>query len=412
MQLTLIRHGQSEGNAGRLWQGAGNTPLTLRGRKQAAALGRRIDLGDFDYVVSSHLDRAIETARLAGFEPEIRPGLSEMNLGEWEGLTFDEVSRRYSDDLAAMRAGENIRWGRTGETFEEFSARVTGEIRKLLANADPDDRILVVAHGGTNNTVLRSFIPGEPRMFQVFGPPANTSITRITLDETGRATIERYNDAAHLGPVDDWVSERTSDGAVVLDLVRHGITDANRDRRVQGSDDWGLAPDGEYQARRLASWIGEVKQVYTSPLGRATRTAELAFPGARLEPEDGLMEIAMGAWQGELWEEIAAREADVIHQLETGAADLPRGGHGETFADVQARLLRTMDAIAMRHHGERIAAVSHGMALRSYLAGLVGLDHTNYRTLQRLDNTAFSRVVVTDDGPLIAAYNLRFHLDH
>ncbi|MDH3499057.1 MAG: histidine phosphatase family protein [Acidimicrobiia bacterium] len=412
MQLTLIRHGQSEANAARLWQGEGDAPLTDRGRRQAKALGSRLDLGSFDRVFSSTLVRARTTAGLAGFEAEARQDLGEMRLGEWEGLTFDEVSERFPDELAALRAGEEIRWGRTGETFEEFNGRVTAELARILAHADPRDRILIVAHGGTNNTILRSFLPTDQMMFRVFGAPTNTSITEVTIDTEGAATIERYNDAAHLGPLSDWAEERRSEGAAVVDLVRHGVTQANLERRVQGQADWGLHADGEDQARRLSSWIGHADRVYSSSSGRAARTAQLVFPVSDVVHDDGLMEVAMGEWQGEKWEEVVRQFPDEIAALRSGSSDVARGVSGETFADVQGRVASTIASIAAKHKGDRVGVISHGLAIRAYLASVVNLDHTNYRTFGRLGNTAFSRVVVTADGPLIAEYNLQYHLLH
>lgn len=412
MQLTLIRHAQSEGNAARLWQGLGNTPLSARGRDQARALVHRIDLGSFDRVVASPLDRAVETARLAGFEPELRDSLAEMDLGEWDGLTFEQVSERYPDQLEALRAGEEIRWGGSGETVEEFTARVTSDLAGILEHADPDDRILVFAHGGTNNTILGSFLPTNKHPFRLFAPLTNTGITRLDLDDRGDVTIERYNDAGHLGSLSDWARERMNDGAVVLDFVRHGVTHANLEHRVQGQADWGLHPDGEEQARRLAKWIGSVDLVYSSPSGRASRTAELAFPDSEVIHDDGLMEIAMGDWQGRLWPEVVTKFADQIEALRSGRADVRRGGNGENFADLQRRVTASVQTMAERHHQQRLGVVSHGLAIRSYIASILELDHTNYRRMDRLGNTAFSRVVVTDDGPLIAEYNVSYHLQH
>ncbi len=412
MQLTLIRHAQSEGNAARLWQGRGNAPLTARGRSQARALGRRVDLGHFDRVVSSTLDRAVETARLAGFEAEPRESLVEMDLGEWDGLTFDQVSDRFPDELAALRAGEPIRWGGTGETVDEFTARITSDLAAIIEFANPDDRILIVGHGGTNNTILGNYLQTDQHAFRLFGPMTNTGITQLEIDENGRAVVERYNDSGHLGPLSDWTRERLDDGAVALDFVRHGVTDANLEHRVQGQADWGLHVDGEEQARRLAEWIGAVDFVYTSPSGRAARTAQLAFPNTDIVCDERLMEIAMGEWQGRLWPEVLADFADEIAAMQSGREDVRRGRNGENFEEVQRRMTASVQAIAERHPGSRLGVVSHGLAIRSYIAGILSLDHTSYRSMQRLGNTAVSRVVVTSDGPLISEYNVAYHLNH
>ena len=410
MLLTLIRHGQSEGNAARLWQGQGNTPLTSRGRSQARALGARCDLGSFDRVFTSHLDRARSTASLAGFDAEPRKHFGEMDLGKWDGMTFEQVSQTYPEELAAMRAGEPVRWGETGETFEEFHGRVNEELDGIIASADDDDHILLIAHGGVNNTILRRYVAPDQPVFRVFAPPTNTGITHLDIDTPDRATLITYNDAGHLGSVSDWAAERRSDGSSVLDLIRHAVTQANLDARVQGQADWGLNDHGADQARRLGGWISPPDAVYTSSSGRAERTAELAFPGHQVSRDDRLMEAHMGEWQGRTWSDIERTHPGDVAALRSGARDVARGGSGETFADVQLRVTAAIGEISAAHTGQRVGVVSHGLALRAYLAGLMDMDHATYRTLGRLDNTAFSRVVITDDGPLISEFNITYHL--
>jgi broad specificity phosphatase PhoE len=417
MHLTIIRHGQSEGNAARLWQGRGNTALTEKGRSQAGALGTRNDLGEFDLVISSTLDRAIETARLAGYEPEPRAAFDEMNLGEWEGSTFEEVAAAFPEDLRAMRAGENVRWGRTGENAEEFNAKVAAGIDIIRAGVDDQARVLIVAHGGTNMAIIRHFLQPKRPPFHLFGPLTNTGVSRL-VPRNGVVQLTAYNDAAHLGPVGDWALERLREGASMLDFVRHGVTAANKERRVQGQADWGLHAEGAEQARRLRSWLQRSdngtgpQRVYTSSLQRAVETARLVYPDQEHVPTDGLMEIAMGEWQGRFWHELVAEFGEEMASMESGRSDIRRGRTGETFEQLQQRVTRTVEEIAASHRGERIALVSHGLALRSYFAGILGFGHDRYRALGGLANTALSRVVVTDDGPLITEFSVQYHLHH
>ena len=417
MHITFIRHGQSEGNVARLWQGKGNTALTELGRSQARALGERVDLGEFDLVVSSTLDRAMHTAEIAGFRPEPRSAFDEMNLGQWEGLTFDEVAESFPDELESMRAGDNIRWGRTGENAEEFNARVSAGIDEIRAQVGDQARVLIVAHGGTNLAIIRHLLGTDRPPFQVFGAITNTGLSRIGPSDR-QLQLSTYNDAAHLGSLGDWAADRLAEGATVVDFVRHGVTAANKERRVQGQEDWGLDPEGEDQARRLHRWLSVAdngngaQRVYTSSLGRAVETARLVYPEHDLVHDDGLQEIAMGEWQGRLWRDLLAEFAEDMLEMEAGDRDVRRGRTGETFAEVQSRVTETVTAIASEHRGQRIALVSHGLALRSYFAGILGLGHDRYRMLGHLANTAFSRVVVTDRGPLISEFSVQYHLHH
>ncbi len=87
MQITFIRHGETTGNTTHVWQGQGDSPLSSQGRRQAADLGSRPSMAEFDLVVSSDLGRVLETARLAGLDPAPDPVWREMGIGSWEGFT-------------------------------------------------------------------------------------------------------------------------------------------------------------------------------------------------------------------------------------------------------------------------------------------------------------------------------------
>jgi len=97
-RLLLVRHGQSEWNAVGKMQGHADSPLTAQGRRQARNAASR--LGMFDLIVSSDLQRAAETATIIADELGMRrlpahPGLREINVGPWQGLTRKEIDKRY-----------------------------------------------------------------------------------------------------------------------------------------------------------------------------------------------------------------------------------------------------------------------------------------------------------------------------
>ena len=97
-RLLVVRHGQSEWNAVGRWQGRADPPLTMEGRRQAAAAARA--LGTFDGVVSSPLQRAAETAAIIaehlGIGPVLTdPDLMERDAGEWQGLTRGQIEMEW-----------------------------------------------------------------------------------------------------------------------------------------------------------------------------------------------------------------------------------------------------------------------------------------------------------------------------
>ena len=101
--LLLIRHAASSWNALGRWQGHGDPPLSDRGRAQANALARELAREAINILVSSDLRRAAETAAILGevrgLRPELKPRLRELDVGDWEGLTRDQIERTAGDTL-------------------------------------------------------------------------------------------------------------------------------------------------------------------------------------------------------------------------------------------------------------------------------------------------------------------------
>jgi broad specificity phosphatase PhoE len=147
--LLLARHGETDWNRARRWQGHADRPLTDRGRAQATALAERLADIELDAVYSSDLRRARETAeavaRAQGLAVVELPELREVDVGSWEGLTRDEAEARFPDGFRRWRAG-GTGWD-DGETYAEMSTRVLAAVERI-ANEHEGGRILVVSHGG------------------------------------------------------------------------------------------------------------------------------------------------------------------------------------------------------------------------------------------------------------------------
>jgi broad specificity phosphatase PhoE len=147
--ILLARHGQSDWNATRRWQGHADRPLTEKGRIQARALAARLEHIELDAVYSSDLRRAAETAaevaRSQGVELVENSELREVDVGSWSGLTRAEAEARFPEGFARWRAGYPG-W-EDGESYDEMTDRVLGGIHRIAA-AHEDGRVLVVSHGG------------------------------------------------------------------------------------------------------------------------------------------------------------------------------------------------------------------------------------------------------------------------
>jgi broad specificity phosphatase PhoE len=147
--VLLARHGQSDWNATRRWQGHADRPLTAKGRAQAIALAERLAHIELDAVYSSDLRRAADTARVVaeaqGLQLLQLPELREVDVGSWSGLTRDEAEERFPEGFARWREGFPG-WD-DGEHYDEMAQRVIGAVVEL-ALAYEGGRALVVSHGG------------------------------------------------------------------------------------------------------------------------------------------------------------------------------------------------------------------------------------------------------------------------
>ena len=153
--ILLVRHAETEWNRTRRWQGHANPPLNPEGRRQADELARALARDRFDAIYSSDLRRAYETAdavaRGRELEVVLDPGLREIDVGEWSGLTTAEIESRYVNGFGRHLMGGDG-WEH-GETHAAMSARVISAVSRI-AEAHPDGRVLCVLHGGTIRALL------------------------------------------------------------------------------------------------------------------------------------------------------------------------------------------------------------------------------------------------------------------
>lgn len=159
MRLLLLRHGQTDWNAAERYQGRTDIELNATGLQQAEDAARRLAETDLHAVYASPLGRARRTAEIAvrdrGLDITLDDGLMETAGGDWEGLTYAEISARWPQDFAAWRAAHPEHGPVGGETPGRAGLRVIRTLRGLVSASTPtqwcqhdDQQVLVVAHGG------------------------------------------------------------------------------------------------------------------------------------------------------------------------------------------------------------------------------------------------------------------------
>lgn len=182
-RLTLVRHGQTEWNATGKWQGHAAVPLDDVGHMQAQALAQYLTTWNIHRMYCSDLSRCIQTARYIKEALEldfmIDNRLREIDVGEWQGLTEQEVRAWDAERFAQVMANPfNVRRP-GGESFNDHSARVSPAIIEYVKNHQ-GEHLLVVTHGGTIHAVVRGVlrmeVPADKRQIP------NTSLTDIIFD--------------------------------------------------------------------------------------------------------------------------------------------------------------------------------------------------------------------------------------
>ncbi len=198
MRLLLVRHGQTSWNDSGRAQGHTDILLDPTGLEQARLIGDSFSSGIVNRVLSSDLNRSLETARCialaSGIELEIRQDLRERCFGEWEGLPFSEVSKNLYERAQGLGTSQQEVRPPAGESFLDVWSRLDAVHDELR---DSNDDIAIVSHGGALSLLLAKLLRGTldtSRAFR-FG---NTGITELERRNDGLFLISRYNDTSHL----------------------------------------------------------------------------------------------------------------------------------------------------------------------------------------------------------------------
>lgn len=182
MKLYFVRHGETEWNTQKRFQGRKNSPLTARGEEQAKKIAEQLKEIPFTSLYSSSLGRAKKTAQeiQKGREIpiEIMDEFIEISMGELEGKTKGDFLKLYPEEYEKyIQADLNYNPGAfSGERFEEIQARLKQGIQKLVEKHKEEDIILVVSHGMTLQILFTDLRYGNLEHLKEEKLPENTEI--------------------------------------------------------------------------------------------------------------------------------------------------------------------------------------------------------------------------------------------
>ncbi|MEO5357922.1 MAG: histidine phosphatase family protein [Nitrospirae bacterium YQR-1] len=173
-RVYLIRHGETLGAEKRMYKGQTDVPLSSEGEAQAvkagefirghlksrtgySGLSERSAQTTIEAVYSSDLSRCVKTAELVGgffnLNPVPVPEFRERNFGLWEGMTFEEIDKKYPDDFANWAKNPLKFSPAGGESTEDVTRRTMPALKKLV-KLHLNKTIVIVAHGGANRVIL------------------------------------------------------------------------------------------------------------------------------------------------------------------------------------------------------------------------------------------------------------------
>jgi alpha-ribazole phosphatase len=203
LKLLLTRHGQTDWNIARRYQGHSNTELNQVGIRQAELLAQRLSKETIHAIYSSDLLRAMKTAETIKNVQEQDPAFHsdmrwrELSFGDWEGMTYQEMSA-HSPKLFEAWMNDSLTISTpNGETHRQLAERVQVAFDDLKAKHD-DETVLVVGHSGSIQTLLALTLGIDlSRYWQFRVSQASLSELIVYQDSV---TLNLFNDVSHLIP--------------------------------------------------------------------------------------------------------------------------------------------------------------------------------------------------------------------
>lgn len=204
-RIFLCRHGETDWNRERRFQGRLDPPLNANGRRQAVALAGVLEKVSLAAVYSSPQQRAHSTAELIaerhGLAVQRDPDLAEIDHGQWNGLLYGDVQARFGEGLQE--------WLTTPEKSKFPGGEILADVQRRALSVF---EAVCGSHGGRNVTILSHDAVIRSILLSILGMPlssfwslkqGNTCINVVERSEGGRPRVTLMNDLCHLGGILD-----------------------------------------------------------------------------------------------------------------------------------------------------------------------------------------------------------------
>ncbi|MFI4975768.1 MAG: histidine phosphatase family protein [Caulobacterales bacterium] len=198
-RFILVRHGEVEGINPERFRGRMDLALTDRGRRQAAATAARLAARQAVAVYTSPLRRSIDTgdaiAKASGLTSQPTEALNDLDYGEWQWMTHDEVQAESPDKLRRWFSAPQLMRFPGGESLQDLVARTADAVRSVL-EAHAGRTVVLVGHDSVNRAILLQMLDQPLSAYwRLAQSPCGVSEIEV---EGDRATVVTMNDVSHL----------------------------------------------------------------------------------------------------------------------------------------------------------------------------------------------------------------------
>lgn len=412
-KITLVRHGESEGNTIPVYQGVPpGTDLTKKGRKQAETTAKylagkeRLAVSDklknllatnrsqlpakVDIIYCSPLARTRQTAeaiaKQTGAKIVVDERLKETQFGEFEGKTIDfndlDLVKAKRAHKLQENSPESIYHFEGMETWADVKSRIESFLDEILPQ-HRSDHVVIVSHADPINSMRHYFTDEDPVKLSHQPYPRYCEPFTFFWDHKHNVQMD-----LHKHRTDDIIwSGEPSEKSVEVTLVRHGQTDWNVAKRSQGAEaDNELNDTGRQQAVELADSLRDQQfdAIICSDLKRAKETAAILSSELSVEVTEELSDLReryTGDWSGQDINKILDENPYLHHDAFSTTYHFQTPPNGESLNDLLERTERVRDTLLSDYAGKKVLLVSHGGTTRALMTVLQNLAYGEALTL-------------------------------
>lgn len=193
-----------------------------------------------------------------------------------------------------------------------------------------------------------------------------------------------------------------------LYLTRHGQTEWNLQKKMQGHKDSPLTEYGIRQAEWLKERLEKIRldAIYSSTSPRALNTARILLGNRSLDilEDDSLKEINMGLWEGRQIEHIQQQYPLQYDQFFNEPHVYRPAGHGETYTELLERTLPVIENILTEHKGEQVLIVTHRITLKADMSHFLHKKLHEIASMPDIYPTALCKITMDDGRPIVDLY--------